>query len=112
MVDFIEYRQLLVLLPTSDLDGKSKLIKYETFELRWTRSECIKISSLRTLHPSTVMKLRSFKIQILRKGADSIVMQPFNFSSILRLKPIISTGNLQSIKGKKVFCKITSMKRK
>ena len=65
VVNFLKYGHLLVLLPTSDLGGKlkSKLIKYDCFELKWMRSECNRVSSIRTLYPSTVMKIRSFKIQ-------------------------------------------------
>ena len=48
VVNFMEYRQLLVLLSTGDLDGKSRQFKYDSFELKWIRSECRKVSSLST----------------------------------------------------------------
>ena len=45
VVNFIKHRQLLALLPTGELDGKSKLITYESFNLNQvSQSVCIHIN--------------------------------------------------------------------
>ena len=77
---FMDHRHPLVLSP---VDGKvrSKIIKYDNFELKQMRSECNKVGSLAILHPSILMKIISFKIPSRRKrGSHGDITREHNLN--------------------------------